>query len=362
MDMGRFAWVLFSICALYVALAEEQGADPKKLTGTTQNDILKEYLSRGTYIFPPAPSLKLTADTIAWSLDAIPKWNAMNVCSYHLQEAGATPEQELAFALAAAIAVLDQVKARGEVAPERFAAVFSRISFFVNAGMRFVTELSKMRAFVQLWDEIGRERYGVDDEKARRFRYGVQVNSLGLTEAQQVLRANGLPGGAPPFHGQRSGPGQRVERVGHGEATVLRRQIELVVVDERLLQHVNPERLDGLLAQCLGHTGDIGSDVVHIGPVGQPRHVGAVVAAATTRNVRLGTERGAQPFDDTDQVGGRHGIDRRVRRNGRWQGHGLARVVRVARHLFSERPGQQGHHFSRAVGRNGNSPTARLGG
>ncbi len=174
------AWLL----ALYVSLAEEQGADPKKLTGTTQNDILKEYLSRGTYIFPPAPSLKLTADTIAWSLDAIPKWNAMNVCSYHLQEAGATPEQELAFALAAAIAILDEVKARGEIAPERFADVFSRISFFVNAGMRFVTELSKMRAFVTLWDEIGRERYGVEDEKARRFRYGVQVNSLGLTEQQ----------------------------------------------------------------------------------------------------------------------------------------------------------------------------------
>ena len=174
------AWLL----ALYVALAEEQGADPRKLTGTTQNDILKEYLSRGTYIFPPAPSLKLTADTIAWSLDAIPKWNPMNVCSYHLQEAGATPEQELAFALAAAIAVLDSVKARGEIAPERFALVFSRISFFVNAGMRFVTELSKMRAFVTLWDEIGRERYGVEDEKARRFRYGVQVNSLGLTEQQ----------------------------------------------------------------------------------------------------------------------------------------------------------------------------------
>ena len=174
------AWLI----ALYVTLAQEQGADPKKLTGTTQNDILKEYLSRGTYIFPPAPSLKLTTDTIAWSLDAIPKWNAMNVCSYHLQEAGATPEQELAFALAAAIAVLDEVKARGEIEPERFAAVFSRISFFVNAGMRFVTELCKMRAFTALWDEIGRERYGVDDEKARRFRYGVQVNSLGLTEQQ----------------------------------------------------------------------------------------------------------------------------------------------------------------------------------
>jgi (2R)-ethylmalonyl-CoA mutase len=174
------AWLL----ALYVSLAEEQGADPKKLTGTTQNDILKEYLSRGTYIFPPAPSLKLTADTIAWSLDTIPKWNPMNVCSYHLQEAGATPEQELAFALAASIAILDGVKARGEVAPERFADVFSRISFFVNAGMRFVTELCKMRAFTALWEEIGRERYGVTDEKALRFRYGVQVNSLGLTEQQ----------------------------------------------------------------------------------------------------------------------------------------------------------------------------------
>ncbi|MGD9966607.1 MAG: methylmalonyl-CoA mutase family protein [Hyphomonadaceae bacterium] len=182
------AWLL----ALYVALAEEQGADPWKLTGTTQNDILKEYLSRGTYIFPPAPSLKLTADTIAWSLDAIPKWNPMNVCSYHLQEAGATPEQELAFALAAAIAVLDEVKARlqkpsplaGEVGGGNMTPVFSRISFFVNAGLRFITETCKMRAFALLWDEIGRERYGVTDEKARRFRYGVQVNSLGLTESQ----------------------------------------------------------------------------------------------------------------------------------------------------------------------------------
>ena len=153
------AWLL----ALYVALAEEQGADPSKLTGTTQNDILKEYLSRGTYIFPPAPSLKLTADTIAWSLDAIPKWNPMNVCSYHLQEAGATPEQELAFALAAAIAVLDEVKARGEVAPERFADVFSRISFFVNAGLRFVTEISQdARVRRCSGTRSGRERYGVD--------------------------------------------------------------------------------------------------------------------------------------------------------------------------------------------------------
>jgi ethylmalonyl-CoA mutase len=174
------AWLL----ALYVTLAEEQGADLKKLQGTTQNDILKEYLSRGTYIFPPAPSLKLTADTIAWCLDATPKWNPMNVCSYHLQEAGATPEQELSFALAAAIAVLDEVKARGEIQSERFNQVFNRISFFVNAGLRFITETCKMRTFVALWDEIGRERYGVTDEKARRFRYGVQVNSLGLTEQQ----------------------------------------------------------------------------------------------------------------------------------------------------------------------------------
>ncbi|MGE0597144.1 MAG: methylmalonyl-CoA mutase family protein [Hyphomonadaceae bacterium] len=174
------AWLL----ALYVTLADEQGAERAKLTGTTQNDILKEYLSRGTYIFPPAPSLKLTADTIAWSLDAIPKWNPMNVCSYHLQEAGATPEQELAYALAAAIAVLDEVKARGEIEPRRFDRVFGRISFFVNAGLRFITETCKMRAFGVLWDEIGRERYGVADAESRRFRYGVQVNSLGLTEQQ----------------------------------------------------------------------------------------------------------------------------------------------------------------------------------
>ena len=174
------AWLL----ALYVALADEQGADRKGLKGTTQNDIIKEYLSRGTYVFPPGPSLKLTADTIAWCFTETPKWNPMNVCSYHLQEAGATPDQELAFALATAIAVLDTVKARGEVSEDFFPKVFGRISFFVNAGIRFVTELCKMRAFTELWEEIGRERYGVTDEKALRFRYGVQVNSLGLTEPQ----------------------------------------------------------------------------------------------------------------------------------------------------------------------------------
>jgi (2R)-ethylmalonyl-CoA mutase len=174
------AWLI----ALYVALADEQGAPRQALTGTTQNDIIKEYLSRGTYVFPPGPSLKLTADTISWCLKETPKWNPMNVCSYHLQEAGARPDQELAFALATAIAVLDTVKARGEVSPEQFDATFGRISFFVNAGIRFVTELCKMRAFGTLWEEIGRTRYGVTDEAALRFRYGVQVNSLGLTEQQ----------------------------------------------------------------------------------------------------------------------------------------------------------------------------------
>ncbi len=174
------AWLL----SLYVALAEEQGADPKSLQGTTQNDLIKEYLSRGTYIFPPEPSLRLISDMIAWCYVETPKWNPMNVCSYHLQEAGATPEQELAFALATAITVLDRVKASGQVPDEDFATVASRISFFVNAGVRFVTELCKMRAFTELWDELLRDRYGVADPKARRFRYGVQVNSLGLTENQ----------------------------------------------------------------------------------------------------------------------------------------------------------------------------------
>jgi len=174
------AWLL----AMYVALADEQGADRKLLQGTTQNDLIKEYLSRGTYIFPPGPSLRLIGDMIAWCYLEVPKWNPMNVCSYHLQEAGATPEQELAFALATAISVLDTVKAGGQVPDEDFEIVASRISFFVNAGVRFVTELCKMRSFTRLWDQILLERYGVQDKKARRFRYGVQVNSLGLTEQQ----------------------------------------------------------------------------------------------------------------------------------------------------------------------------------
>jgi (2R)-ethylmalonyl-CoA mutase len=174
------AWLM----ALYIAVADEQGAPRTSLQGTIQNDIIKEYLSRGTYVFPPAPSMRLIKDVILFTTKEIPKWNPINVCSYHLQEAGATPVQELAFALATAVAVLDTVKASGEVNDEDFAQVVGRISFFVNAGLRFVTEICKLRAFTELWDEITRERYGVADEKLRRFRYGVQVNSLGLTEQQ----------------------------------------------------------------------------------------------------------------------------------------------------------------------------------
>ncbi|MDD9741791.1 MULTISPECIES: protein meaA [Marinovum] len=171
-------WLL----ALYIAVAEEQGADTAKLQGTVQNDLIKEYLSRGTYICPPKPSLKMIADVAEYCYTNIPKWNPMNVCSYHLQEAGATPEQELAFALATATAVLDELKPR--IPEEDFPTVVGRISFFVNAGIRFVTEMCKMRAFVDLWDEICATRYGITDPKMRRFRYGVQVNSLGLTEQQ----------------------------------------------------------------------------------------------------------------------------------------------------------------------------------
>ena len=174
------AWLM----ALYIAVADEQGAPRRSLQGTIQNDIIKEYLSRGTYVFPPAPSMRLIKDVILFTTKEIPKWNPINVCSYHLQEAGATPIQELAFALATAIAVLDTVRASGDVAPAKFGEIVGRISFFVNAGLRFVTELCKMRAFTELWDEITRERYGITDSKQRLFRYGVQVNSLGLTEQQ----------------------------------------------------------------------------------------------------------------------------------------------------------------------------------
>jgi (2R)-ethylmalonyl-CoA mutase len=174
------AWLL----GLYIANAENQGVESRLLRGTTQNDIVKEYLSRGTYIFPPLPSRRLIVDMIAFCAEWVPKWNPMNVCSYHLQEAGATPVQEIAYALATAVGVLDAVKESGQVDDDRFPAVFGSISFFVNAGIRFVEETCKMRAFTQMWDRIGLERYGVTDEKARRFRYGVQVNSLGLTEAQ----------------------------------------------------------------------------------------------------------------------------------------------------------------------------------
>src|SRR5689334_19223919 len=173
-------WLL----ALYQVVAEEHGHDIAKLAGTTQNDIIKEYLSRGTYVFPPGPSMRLTSDLIAYTVTAMPKWNPINICSYHLQEAGATPVQEVAYALSTAIAVLDAVRDSGQVPQERFGDVVARISFFVNAGVRFVEEMCKMRAFTQLWDELTKERYGVEDAKQRRLRYGVQVNSLGLTEAQ----------------------------------------------------------------------------------------------------------------------------------------------------------------------------------
>jgi (2R)-ethylmalonyl-CoA mutase len=174
------AWLF----ALYIALADKRGVDRGVLSGTIQNDIVKEYLSRGTYIFPPGPSLKLTTDSVVFSVAEVPKWNPINVCPYHLQEAGATPVQEIAFSLSNAIQILDDVKASGTISDEGFANVVGRISFFVNAGIRFVTEMCKMRAFTELWDEITAERYGVDDPKLRRFRYGVQVNSLGLTEQQ----------------------------------------------------------------------------------------------------------------------------------------------------------------------------------
>src|SRR3954463_5200338 len=179
-------WLL----AMYQVVAEEQNPDlspeevAAQLAGTTQNDIIKEYLSRGTYVFPPEHSMRLIADLIAYTVHQIPQWNPINICSYHLQEAGATPTQELAYALCTAIAVLDAVRASGQVSDDDFGKVVGRISFFVNAGVRFVEETCKMRAFVQLWDELTEERYGVADPKMRRFRYGVQVNSLGLTEAQ----------------------------------------------------------------------------------------------------------------------------------------------------------------------------------
>ncbi|MFF8378716.1 protein meaA [Streptomyces sp. NPDC015661] len=173
-------WLL----ALYQVAAEEQGADITQLQGTTQNDIVKEYLSRGTHVFPPGPSLRLTTDMIAYTVNHIPKWNPINICSYHLQEAGATPVQEISYAMATAIAVLDSVRDSGQVPEERFGEVVARISFFVNAGVRFIEEMCKMRAFGRIWDKITLERYGIENPKQRRFRYGVQVNSLGLTEAQ----------------------------------------------------------------------------------------------------------------------------------------------------------------------------------
>src|SRR4051794_33829514 len=190
-------WLL----ALYQAVAEEHGHDVSKLAGTTQNDIIKEYLSRGTYVFPPAPSMRLITDMVAYTVTAMPKWNPINICSYHLQEAGATPVQEVAYAISTAIAVLDSVRDSGQVPQERFGEVVARMSFFVNAGVRFVEEMCKMRAFTQLWDGLTRERYGVGDPKHRRFRDGVQGNSPGLTEAQPGKKAQrdglGMAAGTP---------------------------------------------------------------------------------------------------------------------------------------------------------------------
>src|SRR5262245_51120334 len=174
------AWLL----SLYATVAEENGVERAALTGTTQNDIIKEYLSRGTYAFPPGPSMRLIADSVAFTVNEMPKWNPINVCSYHLQEAGATPVQEIAYALSTAIAVLDEVKARGQVSDDDFPKVFGRISFFVNAGVRFIEEHAKLRAMGEMWEWIGRNRYGVTEPKFLRLRYGVQVNSLGLTESQ----------------------------------------------------------------------------------------------------------------------------------------------------------------------------------
>ncbi len=181
MTINATAMYLF---AMYLTMATDEGVDPASLSGTTQNDIVKEYLSRGTYAFPPGPSLRLTTDLIAYTVAHVPRWNPINVCSYHLQEAGATPVQEVAFALCTAMAVLDAVRDSGQVEPAQFGAVVARMSFFVNAGVRFVEEMCKLRAFARLWDDITRDRYGVTDEHLRRFRYGVQVNSLGLTEVQ----------------------------------------------------------------------------------------------------------------------------------------------------------------------------------
>ena len=174
------AWLL----ALYIVVAEKQGVALEKLAGTTQNDIIKEYLSRGTYIFPPKPSLRLVTDMISFTVQNIPRWNPINICSYHLQEAGATPVQEISYSLANAIEILDRLVGENEFSQETISKIFSRFSFFVNSGIRFIDEVCKVRALTALWEEIGRTRYGVTDQKSLRFRYGVQVNSLGLTESQ----------------------------------------------------------------------------------------------------------------------------------------------------------------------------------
>ena len=220
------AWLL----GLYVTVAEENGVERAKLKGTTQNDIIKEYLSRGTYAFPPEPSMRLIADMVAFSVNEVPSWNPTNICSYHLQEAGATPVQEIAYALSTGIAVLDEVKARGQVAEADFPKVFGRISFFVNAGIRLIEEIAKLRTMGALWNEIGRERYGVTDEKMLRFRYGVQVNSPRpdrgpAGEQHPADRARGAGGDAQPRRPRPRDPAAGLER-GDGPAPPLGPAVE----------------------------------------------------------------------------------------------------------------------------------------
>ena len=246
---------------MYAALADEQGADKALLAGTTQNDIVKEYLSRGTYIFGPEPSRRLTVDLVTHTVRHVPRWNPINVCSYHLQEAGATPVQEIAYALATALGVLDAARDSGQVAPEEMPEVVGRISFFVNSGIRFVEETCKMRAFARLWERLTLERYGVTDEKLRRFRYGVQVNSLGLTEEQpenniprivlEALGRHAVEGRAGARH-----PAARVERGARSPASVGPAVVAADPADPRL--RVRPARVRRPLRGLQGDRGEDG--------------------------------------------------------------------------------------------------------
>ncbi|GAA3377613.1 protein meaA [Streptomyces sannanensis] len=263
-------WLL----ALYQVVAEEQGADITKLQGTTQNDIVKEYLSRGTHVFPPGPSLRLTTDMIAYTVNNIPKWNPINICSYHLQEAGATPVQEISYAMSTAIAVLDAVRDSGQVPADRFGEVVGRISFFVNAGVRFIEEMCKMRAFGRIWGKVTRERYGIEDPKQRRFRYGVQVNSLGLTEAQPENNVQRIVLEMLAVTLSKDARARAVQLPAWNEALGLPRpwdqqwslRIQQVLAHESDLleyedifagSHVIEAKVDALVAECLAEIGRI---------------------------------------------------------------------------------------------------------